>query len=442
MKQAPPRRESRQFGLIFLAKKLPIPTVFQAATMAIIQPPAMAMAMAMSLLLLLLQQLWSVEAQLSGPPPASCPDRCGDVSVPYPFGIRDGCHLPGFALTCDATRSNPPRLMLGNGTLQVVDISLANSTVRALDLAGAVNLTYDVSKVAPSANGTWASLGTVVGAGPYVVSEQRNRLVVTGCNVQATLAGENTNIIGGCSSFCPVSEMFTPVPVPNATDGFTCSGTTCCETPIAIGRPSYLVQFLSLDQNQELTGKVPIAVRIAERGWFEGVAGKLLNNTADAGAASLRTPVPVVLEWVVSSTLEMVLQGVTGQFADDRNWSCPADPARSACRSSNSFCSNVTGNYRRGYVCKCQRGYDGNPYVAGGCQDIDECKLAGKCYGDCTNTPGDYECRCPRGARGDPRIPNGCVKSNLGNYTYIFMLDKVRFMHRFSKEWKTNLGNN
>uniref|UniRef100_A0A0E0B6L9 Protein kinase domain-containing protein n=1 Tax=Oryza glumipatula TaxID=40148 RepID=A0A0E0B6L9_9ORYZ len=377
--------------------------------------------MAMSLALL---QLWSVEAQVSGPPPASCPDRCGDVRVPYPFGIRDGCHLPGFRLTCDATRA-PPRLMLGNGTLQVVDISLANSTVRALDLAGAVNFTYDVSKLAPSGSGTWASLGTVAGAGPYVVSEQRNRLVVTGCNVQATLAGENTNIIGGCSSFCPVSEMFTSVvattPVvpgaggDNATDGgFTCSGTGCCETPIAIGRPSYLVQFLSLDQNQELTGKLPVAVRIAERGWFEGVAGELLNSSNSDSAAALRTPVPVVLEWVVSPTLEAVLQGVTGQFADDRNWSCPADAARSACRSSDSFCSNVTGNYRRGYVCRCRRGYGGNPYVAGGCQDIDECKLAGRCYGECTNTPGDYECRCPRGARGDPRIPNGCVKTNLG----------------------------
>ncbi|XP_052167405.1 wall-associated receptor kinase 2-like [Oryza glaberrima] len=389
--------------------------------MTIIQPQAMAMSLA---LLLLLLQLWSVEAQVAAPPPASCPDRCGDVSVPYPFGIRDGCHLPGFRLTCDATRA-PPRLMLGNGTLQVIDISLANSTVRALDLAGAVNFTYDVSKVAPSGSGTWASLGTVAGAGPYVVSEQRNRLVVTGCNVQATLAGENTNIIGGCSSFCPVSEMFTSVAattpvVPgasgdNATDGgFTCSGTGCCETPIAIGRPSYLVQFLSLDQNQELTGKLPIAVRIAERGWFEGVAGELLNSSSDS-AAALRTPVPVVLEWVVSPTLEAVLQGVTGQFADDRNWSCPADAARSACRSSNSFCSNVTGNYRRGYVCRCRRGYGGNPYVAGGCQDIDECKLAGRCYGECTNTPGDYECRCPRGARGDPRIPNGCVKTNLGS---------------------------
>jgi hypothetical protein len=64
--------------------------------------------------------------------------------VPYPFGIRDGCSLPfpGFNLTCDQTR-HPPRLLFGDGgTLQVVEISLANSTVRAIDTAGAVNITY------------------------------------------------------------------------------------------------------------------------------------------------------------------------------------------------------------------------------------------------------------------------------------------------------------
>ncbi|CAO2170193.1 unnamed protein product [Urochloa humidicola] len=66
--------------------------------------------------------------------------------------------------------------------------------------------------------------------------------------------------------------------------------------------------------------------------------------------------------------------------------------------------------------CHCQDGYAGNPYLAGdgGCQDIDECALPGKCFGVCRNTPSAYVCRCLRGARGNPNIPNGCVKSSLG----------------------------
>ncbi|KAG8050302.1 hypothetical protein GUJ93_ZPchr0009g2280 [Zizania palustris] len=368
---------------------------------------------------LLVLELWLADAQVwDAGLPAGCPasDRCGDVSVPYPFGIRAGCYLPGFGLTCDATR-NPPRLRLGNGTLQVVEISLANFTVRVLDFAGAVNISYGESTtMPPSGNGTWASLGAGADAGPYVVSDKRNQLVVTGCNVQATLTGDSGNIITGCSSFCPVSEAFTAIVIP-AKD-LACSGTRCCETPMVIGRPSYLVRFNSLDPNQEMDNKLPMAVRIAEQGWFDKHATELLDNSTTAMVTSPRTPVPVVLEWALASTLMVVLQGVSGRPAgNDGPWSCPRDAARSACRSSNSFCLNVTSNYRSGHVCQCAPGYDGNPYLAdaGGCHDIDECALPGTaCFGVCINTPGSFLCQCPRGASGNPRIPGGCVKSNLG----------------------------
>ncbi|RCV25661.1 hypothetical protein SETIT_5G183200v2 [Setaria italica] len=362
-----------------------------------------------ALLLLMLQLISSADAQLGGAGPApGCPTTCGNVTVPYPFGIRDGCFLPGFNLTCDQTR-RPPRLLLGDdGALEVVEISLVNSTVRAMDTAGAVNISNFVGP-GPEGNGTWRGLGSASNS-PFILSERRNQFVVTGCNVQGTLLGDSGNIITGCSSFCSIRDTWINPVVSSPASGGGCSGIGCCETPIPIGRPSYAVKLKALDPNHENDGMLPMAVRVAEQGWFDGVAAQMLNGSV-ASSSVLQTAVPVMLEWAVASI--MIVPPHANGIG---NSSCPVDAARSACRSSHSTCRNVTDNYRTGYVCQCQDGYAGNPYLAGdgGCQDIDECALPGKCFGVCTNIAGGYECRCPRGARGNPFMANGCIKSSLG----------------------------
>uniref|UniRef100_A0A0E0DC50 Protein kinase domain-containing protein n=1 Tax=Oryza meridionalis TaxID=40149 RepID=A0A0E0DC50_9ORYZ len=68
-----------------------------------------------------------------------------------------------------------------------------------------------------------------------------------------------------------------------------------------------------------------------------------------------------------------------------------------ACVSVNSTCLPVdsTDGYI-GYRCECRPGFQGNPYVQDGCQDIDECLTPGKCKGVCQNTIGSHRCMaCP-----------------------------------------------
>ncbi|CAL9089144.1 unnamed protein product [Musa acuminata var. zebrina] len=83
-----------------------------------------------------------------------------------------------------------------------------------------------------------------------------------------------------------------------------------------------------------------------------------------------------------------------------------------ACRSQNSVCSKARSG--AGYLCNCSQGYQGNPYLVDGCQDIDECKLPEKypCYGVCSNLPGSYHCTCPPGKHGDP-FNGPCVLNSL-----------------------------
>uniref|UniRef100_A0A453M4P4 EGF-like domain-containing protein n=1 Tax=Aegilops tauschii subsp. strangulata TaxID=200361 RepID=A0A453M4P4_AEGTS len=107
-------------------------------------------------------------------------------------------------------------------------------------------------------------------------------------------------------------------------------------------------------------------------------------------------------------------------FAIVGNASCPAKgqrpPPDYACASSNSYCVNATvglSGYALSYVCKCSEHYEGNPYIANGCRDIDECKFPDLYYcsskGICKNRPGGYDCPCKPGMRGDGKLGQ-CVE--------------------------------
>ncbi|KAL8513156.1 hypothetical protein ACS0TY_019371 [Phlomoides rotata] len=69
--------------------------------------------------------------------------------------------------------------------------------------------------------------------------------------------------------------------------------------------------------------------------------------------------------------------------------------------SEDSECYMNVNGY--GYWCFCKAGYQGNPYLVDGCQDIDECQdLTNNCEENrCNNTQGSFKCFCPKGYVGD-----------------------------------------
>ncbi|KAM1792547.1 hypothetical protein ACFX12_036396 [Malus domestica] len=53
-----------------------------------------------------------------------CPNKCRNLSIPYPFGISDGCQLSDeFLIVCNET-SQPPTAFLTGTAIPVSNISL------------------------------------------------------------------------------------------------------------------------------------------------------------------------------------------------------------------------------------------------------------------------------------------------------------------------------
>lgn len=70
--------------------------------------------------------LAAVEAEVLTPiVRLDCQDRCGNVSIPYPFGTKKDCYLnEDFYIACNSTHYDPPRAFLTGGPIEVTNITV------------------------------------------------------------------------------------------------------------------------------------------------------------------------------------------------------------------------------------------------------------------------------------------------------------------------------
>lgn len=272
-----------------------------------------------------------------------CPDKCGNVTIPYPFGIGAECAAtslsPHFTVTCNNT-FQPARPMINDTSKlrEVIDISLERGEMR---LYGPVNHICFTSNTTTTDNHTeWVNLeGT-----PFVPSITRNRFTVIGCFAAGFLGGSNPDpYVTGCYTYCHGFNS-------TSSDGEPCTGKGCCETTISSNIKEFGGLFVT---NQSLAWKFNPCFysMLTEVGWYrfrkQDLVGHLgfIKGRAKRGA-------PLVNDWAI------------------RNGSCPKHgqrvPRDYACVSSNSYCVSATNG--PGYLCNCSQGYEGNPYLHNGCQ--------------------------------------------------------------------------
>ncbi|KAF2296656.1 hypothetical protein GH714_000925 [Hevea brasiliensis] len=112
-----------------------------------------------------------------------CQDRCGNISIPYPFGLTDDCYLdPEFLITCNET-FDPPRAFLTECRIIVTEMTLDGKLhIITFVSRDCYNTT---SGTAADDNTSWSMLRL----SKFVVSDTDNMFVAIGCNTEATVLG-------------------------------------------------------------------------------------------------------------------------------------------------------------------------------------------------------------------------------------------------------------
>ncbi|KAJ1267227.1 hypothetical protein BS78_07G040500 [Paspalum vaginatum] len=307
----------------------------------------------------------------------ACTRICGNISVPFPFGIEPGCyHATGFNLTCSHSY-RPPRLFLGDA--QVLEISIPNAMVFVRSSLHSVRI-GDQGLV----NRTWVVRFPQRGSYPYslsVLDTGDSNLVLDEMSCTYSQLVDNNSTFASCTAASAT-----------ANEGVTIAYSFY---NIDVGYSFYNIQIRKLEASLNGDG---YSFFVNDRGIYNST--ECYNRTSHK-----YTPPPddepelVTLSWIISSS---------DSFCLDPNVSAPE------CRSANSSClRDDVDLILSGYTCRCSEGFHGNPYIAHGpraCQDIDECTSPERyhCYGDCKNTQGSFICLCPAGYEGNSSVPNGC----------------------------------
>ncbi|KAF6169687.1 hypothetical protein GIB67_004079 [Kingdonia uniflora] len=253
-----------------------------------------------------------------------CQSGCGNVTIPYPFGIGDGCYIDkGFEITCTKsfiTNFLQPFLVASN--LKVYEITLDQVYVQ---LWGARTCFLN--------SGETSSIGYNLKGGPFTLSSTNNKLTTVGCDMYAYITDLDTqNRMSGCVSLCQEGNTY-------ETNG-SCSGFGCCQTTIPSGMKAFNITMVSINTPNKFWSIAYCSIVMVEQGLeidtnivpFKGIT----NFSKSSG-----------LNWAIGN-----------KTCNNINW-------RETC-GNNSYC--IDSPYGQGFRCNCNLGYRGNPYLPKGCQ--------------------------------------------------------------------------
>ena len=285
----------------------------------------------MRITFLLLLTYGLAEAAAAPPPMAvpGCKDICGNVSIPYPFGMTTaGCYLNDwFRINCTGKGSSA-RAFLPRINMEVLEINITNPYRNDLYISFEPSIVRVKMPIIISANCTCtgpSNGGVNMTGSPFYFSSYRNKFISVGCNNMALMTGIDPTVLVGCNSDCDTKTMIEREA--------KCSGFNCCQTTVPSGNQVFNVTFKSKNGKNNGSKNRKYAF-LAEEEWFDS------NITNPSYEVPLLEYVPVALEWTVSNFTDM-----NSTEADRRKVNC-----------------------YEGRQYYCRYGYEGNPYLNTGCQ--------------------------------------------------------------------------
>ncbi|KAK3438480.1 hypothetical protein EUGRSUZ_C03090 [Eucalyptus grandis] len=201
---------------------------------------------------------------------------------------------------------------------------------------------------------------------PFVFSQKTNIFTVVGCNTLLIANGKESAVFG-CQSKCAGANF-------TSSKYSACSEREgCCQSSVPLNLQGFGVDF------EEESGD-------------EGCKYAFLGS--DSGVYDLRPSdkVPGMLEWGIANNTKYALD-LQGRGRYNESFYC------TKFKSLSSEVEGIIYRYRSYSVnsgeilsaqCYCRKGYHGNAYLSGGCEDIDKCNS--RCPGTCVNTGTSFRC--------------------------------------------------
>ncbi|KAM4071082.1 hypothetical protein ACB094_11G034800 [Castanea mollissima] len=278
-----------------------------------------------------------------------CKNMCGDVKIPYPFGIGPAdCYMSNwFKIVCNNVTD---KAFLPSINMEVLEINISDpyGTNSYYFEPGLIRVKMPIISSSNCIN--QSTNGVDISGTPFFFSSYRNNFVSVGCDNLVTMNGLDPMVVVGCKTNCSNQKL-------KDKQG-TCSGFNCCQTTVPYG-----IQVLNVDFGSTHRNSCKHAF-LAETQWLNKT--DLSNDFPDLDY------VPVVLEWTVPNFTAFDFKEI---------------------RARHIYWDYTSYGAKYYY---CLYGYEGNPYLSPGCQDRNECEdqKRNRCpdKADCENTEGSYTC--------------------------------------------------